>query len=98
MRSNTGKNSGSSSGRPATLLMIWMPRAPSWLMARSISSSAARGLFIGSEGPNPGNRVGPLRHIAELLAQHGHAVLDVPQHAQARHALHHARLLRVLLH
>ena len=39
-----------------------------------------------------------LLHVGELLAQHRHAMLDVPQHAQVRHPLHHAGLLRVGFH
>ncbi len=35
-------------------------------MARSISSSAARGLFIGSEATNAGNSFGHLRHISAM--------------------------------
>ena len=55
MRSKTGKNSGSSSGRPLTLVKIWTPLAPSLPMARSISSSEAATLFIGSEATKAGN-------------------------------------------
>ncbi len=35
-----GRYSGSDSGLPATLVKTWMPRAPSCLIARSISASA----------------------------------------------------------
>src|SRR5439155_4537524 len=56
MRSKIGKNSGSSSGRPLTLVKIWMPFAPSWPIARSISSSDDATLFIGSEATKAGKR------------------------------------------
>src|SRR5262249_22760769 len=38
-----------------------------------------------------------LAHAGKLRTQHLDAVLDVPEHAQAAHALHHAGLLRVRL-
>ena len=38
-----------------------------------------------------------LAHILELLAQHRHARFNVPEHAQVRHALDDAGVLRVLL-
>jgi hypothetical protein len=43
---------------PKTLVVTWMPRAPSWPMARSISSSAAATLFIGSAATKAGKRSG----------------------------------------
>src|SRR2546426_10831998 len=66
MRSKTGKNSGSSSGRPLTLVKIWMPLAPSLPMARSISSSEAATLFIGSEATRAGHCSGCFRTISAM--------------------------------
>src|SRR5437764_267962 len=56
MRSKTAKNSGSSSGRPLTLVKICTPFAPSLPMARSISSSEAGTLFIGKDATKHGKR------------------------------------------
>src|SRR2546428_2912885 len=74
MRSKSGAHSGSSSGRPLTLEKIWTPVAPSPSMARSISLSAASGLFIGREATKPGKRSGCFatrseEHTSELQSR-----------------------------
>ena len=66
MRSKMGKNSAPSSGWPFTLVKIWMPFAPSFSIARSISSSDAGTLFIGSEATKHGNRSGCARTISAM--------------------------------
>src|SRR6267378_4602347 len=66
MRSKMGKNSGSSSGRPLTLVKIWMPFAPSSPIARSISRSASGTLFIASEATKAGKWSGCLATISAM--------------------------------
>ena len=101
-------------------------------MARSISSSAAGTLFIGSEATKAGNLSGQLPadlghavvgdaartpatgpdrpsirarqrqrqhllHVGQFLASIFDARLDVPEHAEAGHALDDAGVLGVLL-
>jgi len=58
MCSKSRRYSALSSGRPLTLVNIWTPVAPSRSIARSISSNAASGLFIGREATKPGKRSG----------------------------------------
>ena len=53
MRSKIGANSGSSSARPFTLVKIWMPRAPIFSIARSISFRHSGTLFMAIEATQP---------------------------------------------
>src|SRR6185312_12206575 len=66
MRAKIGANSRSSSGRPETLVKIWMPRAPIFSTARSISATAALTLFIGTDATQPGNCLGCLAQISAM--------------------------------
>ena len=61
-----GENSGSSSGRPLTLVKIWMPLAPIFSTARVISSSVALTLFIGTEATQAGKRSGYLAQMSNM--------------------------------
>jgi len=68
IRANSGRYSGASSGRPATFVYICTPVAPRSSIARSISRSAASGLFIGNDATKLGKRSGWRRTISVMLS------------------------------
>ena len=68
MRSNTGKNSGSSSGRPATLVQSWMPRAHMLGEVKLFDKSVpAPGNPLGVKGVGEAGTVGAIPSVANAV-------------------------------
>ena len=68
MVAKIGSNAGSSSGRPAILVKIWMPPAPSSLTARRASSTEPSTSVIDTAATKVGKRSGWRSHSSAMAS------------------------------